>query len=154
MSTFMLYPAGLSHSKRNIIRADSWTATKAVMSQDAMLNGSKKAVGEMIPVRFATTIAVPDSCKQKLNMRGISVLQNCRISSQTRKGAVKSTTDSLSAFILREVSTISNFLPRRAAISPFQAPFCNNTFNNNTASSWSRACIVVLNNEKIILCGA
>ena len=63
MSTFMLYPAGLSHSKRNIIRAESWTATKAVMSQDAMLNGSKNAVGEMIPVRFATTIAVPDSCK-------------------------------------------------------------------------------------------
>ena len=64
MSTFMLYPAGLIHSKRNIIRAESWTATKAVMSQEAMLNGSRNAVGEMIPVRFATTIAVPDSCKQ------------------------------------------------------------------------------------------
>ena len=63
MSTFMLYPAGLIHSKRNIIRAESWTATKAVMSQDAILNGSKKAVGEIMPVRFATTIAVPDSWK-------------------------------------------------------------------------------------------
>ena len=63
MSTFMLYPAGLIHSKRKIIRAESWTATKAVMSQDAMLNGSKNAVGEIMPVRFATTMAVPDSWK-------------------------------------------------------------------------------------------
>ena len=57
----MLYPAGLSHSNRNIIRADSWTATKAVMSQLAMLKGSRKAVGEIIPVLLATTMAVPDS---------------------------------------------------------------------------------------------
>ena len=56
-----MYPAGLSHSNRNIIRADSWTATKAVINQLAMLNGSRKAVGEMIPVLFATTMAVPDS---------------------------------------------------------------------------------------------
>ena len=58
-----MYPAGLSHSNRNIIRADSWTATKAVINQLAMLNGSRKAVGEMIPVLFATTMAVPDSEK-------------------------------------------------------------------------------------------
>ena len=56
-----MYPAGLSHSNRNIIRADSWTATKAVINQLAMLNGSRKAVGEIIPVLFATTMAVPDS---------------------------------------------------------------------------------------------
>ena len=47
----------------------------------------KNAVGEIMPVRFATTIDVPDS----------------------RNGAVKSTTDSLSALIFREVRTISNF---------------------------------------------
>ena len=37
----MLYPAGLSHSKRKIMRADSCTATKAVINQLATLNGSE-----------------------------------------------------------------------------------------------------------------
>lgn len=36
----MSYPAGLSHSKMKIMRADSWTAAKPVMSQDAASNGS------------------------------------------------------------------------------------------------------------------
>ena len=48
----------------------------------------KNAVGEMIPVRFATRIVVPNS----------------------RNGDVKSTAASLSAFTLRDVSTMSNFL--------------------------------------------
>ena len=130
------------------MRAESWTATKAVMSQEEMLKGSRKAVGEMIPVRFATTMAVPDSWKQKVNMSGT---EDCSISLHTKKGAVKSTTDSLSAFILREVSTMSNFLPSRAAISPFQAPFCNNIEQYNVILH--QVGIVVLNNEKIILDG-
>ena len=122
------------------------------MSQEEMLKGSRKAVGEMIPVRFATTMAVPDSWKQKVNMSGISVVEDCSISLHTKKGAVKSTTDSLSAFILREVSTMSNFLPSRAAISPFQAPFCNNNIEQYNVIL-HQVGIVVLNNEKIILDG-
>ena len=62
----------------------------------------RKAVGDMIPVRFATSTVVPDS----------------------RNGAVKSTAASLSAFTLSEVSTMSNFLSTRAFISPFHFPFC------------------------------
>ena len=53
------------------MRAESWTATKAVMSQEEMLKGSRKAVGEMIPVRFATTMAVPDSWKLNVRHRGL-----------------------------------------------------------------------------------
>ena len=55
----------------------------------------------MMPVLLATTIEVPDS----------------------RNGAVKSTTASLSALILSEVRTMSNFLPISSAISPFHLPF-------------------------------
>ena len=61
----------------------------------------RKAVGEMIPVRFATSTVVPDS----------------------RKGAVKSTAASLSAFTFNEVRTMSNFLSTKAFISPFHFPF-------------------------------
>ena len=63
----------------------------------------RKAVGDMIPVRLATNMEVPDS----------------------RKGTVKSTTASRSAFILREVRTMSNFLATSAAINPFHFPFYN-----------------------------
>ena len=61
----------------------------------------KNAVGEMRPVLLATTMEVPLS----------------------RNGTVKSTTASLSAFILSEVRTMSNFFAISAAISPFHFPF-------------------------------
>ena len=60
----------------------------------------KKAVGEMIPVLFDTRIEVPDS----------------------RKGAVKSTAASLSAFIFRDVKTMSNFFSTSSFINPFHFP--------------------------------
>lgn len=64
-------------------------------------NGSKNAVGEMIPVRFFTTIAMPVSMK----------------------GSLKSTTASRSAFIINDVNTISAFRFINSAISPFHLPF-------------------------------
>lgn len=63
----------------------------------------RKAVGEMIPVRLATRIVVPDS----------------------RNGEVKSTAASLSALTLRDVSTMSNFLATNSPMRPFHLPFCN-----------------------------
>ena len=61
----------------------------------------RKAVGDMIPVRLATNIDVPDS----------------------KNGAVKSTTASRSAFIFKEVRTMSNCFATSAAINPFHFPF-------------------------------
>ena len=62
----------------------------------------KKAVGEMIPVRLATKIVVPDS----------------------KKGDVKSTAASRSALTFNDVRTMSNFLDTSSPISPFHLPFC------------------------------
>jgi hypothetical protein len=70
----------------------------------------RKAVGDMIPVRLATNMEVPDS----------------------RNGAVKSTTASRSAFIFREVRTMSNFLATSAAINPFHFPFYRKRRNNKS----------------------
>ena len=61
----------------------------------------RKAVGEMIPVLFATMIAMPDS----------------------RKGTVKSTTDSRSALIFSADKTMSVFFVTSSFISPFHFPF-------------------------------
>ena len=63
----------------------------------------------MIPVLLATTIEVPDS----------------------KNGAVKSTTASLSALILSEVKTMSNFLAMSSAIRPFHFPFLQKRDKNN-----------------------
>lgn len=41
-------------------------ATTPTNIQDAVSKGSKKAVGEMIPVRLTTTIAIPVSMKGTL----------------------------------------------------------------------------------------
>ena len=62
----------------------------------------KNAVGDIIPVRLATKIAVPDS----------------------KKGEVKSTAASRSALTLSDVRTMSNFLDTSSPIRPFHFPFC------------------------------
>jgi hypothetical protein len=62
----------------------------------------KNAVGEMIPVLLATTIAIPVS----------------------RKGNEKSIACDLSKLILSDVITISAWWLTRAATNPFQRPFC------------------------------
>ncbi len=36
------YPAGLNHSKRKIMRAESWTRPKPIIIQEAASNGSGK----------------------------------------------------------------------------------------------------------------
>lgn len=61
----------------------AWIATAPTSIHDAVSNGSRNAVGEMIPVRFATTIATPVSMN----------------------GTLKSTTASLSELIISDVST-------------------------------------------------
>ena len=38
----MLYPAGLNHSKKNIVKAETWTATITTNNQDAASKGSEK----------------------------------------------------------------------------------------------------------------
>lgn len=58
-------------------------ATAPTNIQEAVSNGSRKAVGDMMPVRFATTIATPVSIK----------------------GTLKSTTASRSEFIINDVNT-------------------------------------------------
>jgi hypothetical protein len=40
--TFMLYPAGLSHSKKKIVNAEICTAATTTNNQDAASNGSEK----------------------------------------------------------------------------------------------------------------
>lgn len=62
----MLKPLGDSHSKRKIIKVATWIATRPTNIHDALSNGSKNAVGEIIPVRFATTMAIPVSMKGTL----------------------------------------------------------------------------------------
>lgn len=66
-------------------------------------NGSKNAVGEIIPVRLLTTIAMPVSMN----------------------GSLKSTAASRSALIINDVNTISAFLLTKSAIKPFHFPFSN-----------------------------
>jgi len=62
----------------------------------------RNAVGEMMPVLLATTIAIPVS----------------------RNGKEKSIACDLSKLILRDVITISAWWLRRAATRPFHRPFC------------------------------
>ena len=69
----MLYPLGLIHSNRKIDPAAAWTATITTSIQEEKSNGSRKAVGEMMPVLLDTRIVMPVS----------------------RKGTEKSITDSL-----------------------------------------------------------
>lgn len=64
-------------------------------------NGSKNAVGEMIPVRLLTTIAMPVSIN----------------------GSLKSTTASRSAFIISDVRTMSALRFTKSEIKPFHFPF-------------------------------
>lgn len=61
----------------------------------------RNAVGEIIPVLLATIMAIPVS----------------------KKGTVKSTTASLSEFIISDVMTMSVFLFTKSAIRPFHLPF-------------------------------
>lgn len=76
-------PLGDNHSKKNMENVAAWMATAPTSIQDAVSKGSKKAVGEIIPVRFATTMATPVSIK----------------------GTLKSTTASRSEFIINDVNT-------------------------------------------------
>ena len=62
----------------------------------------RNAVGEMMPVLLATTIAIPVS----------------------RNGNEKSIACDLSKLILRDVITMSAWWLRRAATRPFHRPFC------------------------------
>lgn len=64
-------------------------------------NGSKNAVGEMIPVRLFTTIAMPVSMN----------------------GSLKSTTASRSALIISDDRTMSVLRFTNSATSPFHLPF-------------------------------
>ena len=72
----------------------------AVAFADILKFLPKKAVGEMMPVLLATTIAMPDS----------------------KKGVVKSTTVSRSALIFRADSTKSVLLLTNSHIRPFHEP--------------------------------
>ena len=65
--------------------AATWTATRATMNQLVVSKGSKKAVGEMIPVFLATKIVMPVS----------------------KKGTEKSITFSRPELIFSEVITMS-----------------------------------------------
>ena len=63
--TFMSYPAGLSHSKRKMVNADTWTATTSTRIHDAASNGSEletiysKQVGNLkISVHTCSSICV------------------------------------------------------------------------------------------------
>lgn len=76
---------------------------KPIIALTDVSNGSKNAVGEIIPVRLLTTIAMPVSMN----------------------GSLKSTTASLSALIINEVSTMSALLFNKSAINPFHLPFSN-----------------------------
>lgn len=57
----MLNPLGDSHSNKKMVKVAAWIATTPTSIQEAVSNGSKKAVGEIMPVRLATTIAIPVS---------------------------------------------------------------------------------------------
>ena len=62
----MSNPLGDNHSKRNIIKVAAWIATIPTNIQEAVSKGSRNAVGDIIPVRLATTIAIPVSMKGTL----------------------------------------------------------------------------------------
>lgn len=62
----MSKPLGESHSNRKIVKVAAWMATTPTSIQEAVSNGSRNAVGEMIPVLFATIIAIPVSMKGTL----------------------------------------------------------------------------------------
>lgn len=57
----MLKPLGESHSNKKIVKVAAWIATTPTSIQEAVSKGSKNAVGEIIPVRFATRTAIPVS---------------------------------------------------------------------------------------------
>ncbi|MCP6116965.1 hypothetical protein NL387_27130, partial [Klebsiella pneumoniae] len=78
-------PLGDIHSKKNIEKVAACIATAPTSIHEAVSKGSKKAVGEIMPVRLATTIATPVSIN----------------------GTLKSTTASRSEFIIKDVKTIS-----------------------------------------------
>lgn len=61
----------------------AWMATAPTSIHEAVSKGSRKAVGDMMPVRLATTMATPVSMK----------------------GTLKSTTASLSELMISDVST-------------------------------------------------
>lgn len=57
----MSNPLGDNHSNRNIVKVAACIATAPTNIHDAVSNGSKNAVGDIIPVRLATIIAIPVS---------------------------------------------------------------------------------------------
>lgn len=59
--SLMSKPLGESHSKRNIMKVAAWMATTPTNIQEAVSKGSRKAVGDIIPVRLATMMAMPVS---------------------------------------------------------------------------------------------
>lgn len=69
----------------HLLNAPTWMATKATKAQLAVSKGSKKAVGEMMPVLLATKTVMPVS----------------------KKGTENSMTDSRPELIFNEVMTTS-----------------------------------------------
>lgn len=57
----MLKPLGESHSNRKMVKVAAWMATTPTSIQEAVSKGSRNAVGDMIPVRLATIMAMPVS---------------------------------------------------------------------------------------------
>lgn len=62
----MLNPLGDNHSNKKIVNVEACMATTPTSIHEAASKGSKKAVGDMMPVLFATTIAMPVSMKGTL----------------------------------------------------------------------------------------
>lgn len=95
-------------------------SSRRIPQKHLQQDSPRKAVGEMMPVRLATTIAMPVS----------------------RKGTVKSSTSSLSELILMDVIIISAFPLMMAPGKPVHFPFCIATphqrHNNVTVPSGVR----------------
>lgn len=64
--SFMSKPLGESHSKKKMVKVAAWMATTPTNIQEAVSKGSRKAVGDMMPVRLATIMAIPVSMKGTL----------------------------------------------------------------------------------------
>lgn len=62
----MSKPLGESHSNRKIVNVAAWMATTPTNIQEAVSKGSRNAVGDIIPVRLATIMAMPVSIKGTL----------------------------------------------------------------------------------------
>jgi len=82
-----------------ILKRVSLVGSKNVILNPLIL--PRKAVGEMMPVRFAVRTATPESMK----------------------GTLKSTTASLSELIIREAKATSTLRLISSAMSPFHFPF-------------------------------